>query len=233
MAPADGIMVERLRRAGAHRFGLDEHAEFGLGSTPTTKSMAPRATPDDAEPQRRRQQRRRRRRAGAAHAARRRRRRRRRAANPPARKTSPRLRPSFGRVPSDAARRLPSMGVLGPMARSVPDLALLLGAKRATTRAGAACRRRRPRSRNARLDPRLQRRTHRLVRYIHGPAALRAGCSTPAAPGARRLRGDGCIVEEAIRASTLTPSGAVAHAARMAGGSIFCIVTRRVDAPAQ
>jgi amidase len=39
------------------------------------------------------------------------------------------LRPSFGRIPSNTRGDvwLPSMGVSGPMARSIPDLALLLG----------------------------------------------------------------------------------------------------------
>ena len=74
------------------------------------------------------------------------------------------LRPSIGRVPSNARDLwLPSMGVLGPMARSVPDLALLLGVQ-------AGYDARAPLSLDGDLDARptrsrarLQRRAHRLV----------------------------------------------------------------------
>jgi amidase len=128
MAPADSIMVERMRAAGAIFVGRTNTPEFGLGSHPynpvhgrtlnaydQTKSaggssggaavavalrMLPVADGSDY--------------GGSLR-------------NPAGWNNIFALRPSIGRVPSNARDAwLPSMGVLGPMARSVPDLALLL-----------------------------------------------------------------------------------------------------------
>ncbi|MFI5317545.1 MAG: amidase [Myxococcota bacterium] len=129
VAPADGIMVERMRRAGAIFIGRTNTPEFGLGSHTynelhgvtrnaydQTRSaggssggaavalalrMLPVADGSDY--------------GGSLR-------------NPAGWNNVFALRPSIGRVPSNARDAwLPSMGVQGPMARSVPDLALLLG----------------------------------------------------------------------------------------------------------
>jgi amidase len=129
VAPADGIMVERMRRAGAVFIGRTNTPEFGLGSHTynevhgvtrnaydQTRSaggssggaavalalrMLPVADGSDY--------------GGSLR-------------NPAGWNNVFALRPSFGRVPSNTRDAwLPSMGVLGPMARNVPDLALLLG----------------------------------------------------------------------------------------------------------
>ncbi len=128
MAPADSIMVERMRKAGAIFIGRTNTPEFGLGShtyNPVhgrtlnaydqTRSaggssggaavalalrMLPVADGSDY--------------GGSLR-------------NPAGWNNIFALRPSFGRVPSNTRDAwLPSMGVLGPMARNVPDLALLL-----------------------------------------------------------------------------------------------------------
>lgn len=129
MAPADGIMVERLRRAGAIFIGRTNTPEFGLGSHTYNRVHGVTRNAYDQT-----------RSAGGSSGG---------AAvalalrmlpvadggdyggslrNPAGWNNVFALRPSFGRVPSDARDAwLPSMGVLGPMARNVPDLALLLG----------------------------------------------------------------------------------------------------------
>jgi len=126
---ADGIMVERMRRAGAVFVGRTNTPEFGLGSHTYNRVHG---TTRNAYDQRRS--------AGGSSGG---------AAvalalrmlpvadggdyggslrNPAGWNNLFALRPSIGRVPSNTRDAwLPSMGVLGPMARSVPDLALLLG----------------------------------------------------------------------------------------------------------
>jgi amidase len=129
VAPADSIMVERMRRAGGIFIGRTNTPEFGLGShTYNTVHGATRNAYDQTRS------------AGGSSGG---------AAvalalrmlpvadggdyagslrNPAGWNNVFALRPSFGRVPSNARDAwLPSMGVLGPMARNVPDLALLLG----------------------------------------------------------------------------------------------------------
>jgi amidase len=129
MAPADGIMVERMRRAGAIFIGRTNTPEFGLGSHTYNKVHGVTRNAYDQT-----------RSAGGSSGG---------AAvalalrmlavadgsdyggslrNPAGWNNVFALRPSFGRVPSNTRDAwLPSMGVLGPMARNVPDLALLLG----------------------------------------------------------------------------------------------------------
>jgi amidase len=128
VAPADGLMVERLRKAGAIFTGKTNTPEFGLGShtynsiygitrnpyDPTRSAggstgggavalalrMLPVADGSDY--------------GGSLR-------------NPAGWNNVVGFRPSIGRVPNDARDIwLPSIGVLGPMARNVPDLALLL-----------------------------------------------------------------------------------------------------------
>jgi amidase len=128
VAPADGLMVERLRKAGAIFIGKTNTPEFGLGShtfnpvygitrNPYDQSrsaggstgggavalalrMLPVADGSDY--------------GGSLR-------------NPAGWNNVIGFRPSIGRVPNDARDIwLPSVGVLGPMARNVPDLALLL-----------------------------------------------------------------------------------------------------------
>jgi amidase len=129
VAPADGIMVERMRRAGALFIGRTNTPEFGLGSHTYNKVHGVTRNAYDQT-----------RSAGGSSGG---------AAvalalrmlpvadgsdyggslrNPAGWNNVFALRPSFGRVPSSTRDAwLPSMGVLGPMARNVPDLALLLG----------------------------------------------------------------------------------------------------------
>jgi amidase len=128
IAPGDGLMVERLRSAGAIFIGKTNTSEFGLGSHTynpvygTTRNaydtsrsaggssggaavalalrMLPLADGSDY--------------GGSLR-------------NPAGWNAVYGLRPSIGRVPSDATDVwLPSMGVAGPMARGVADLAMLL-----------------------------------------------------------------------------------------------------------
>ena len=129
VSPADGIMVERVRRAGAIFIGRTNAPEFGLGSHTFNKLHG--ATRNAYDPTRS---------AGGSSGG---------AAvalalrmlpvadggdfggslrNPAGWNNVFSLRPSIGRVPWSARDLwLPSMAVLGPMARSVPDLALLYG----------------------------------------------------------------------------------------------------------
>ena len=129
MAPADSIMVERMRKAGAIFIGRTNTPEFGLGSHTFNKLHGPTRNAYDQRVS-----------AGGSSGG---------AAvalalrmlpvadgsdyggslrNPAGWNNIFALRPSFGRVPPTARDAwLPSMGVLGPMARSIPDLALLFG----------------------------------------------------------------------------------------------------------
>ena len=130
VAPADSIMVERMRASGAIFIGRTNTPEFGLGSHTINKLHGPTLNAYDQTKS-----------AGGSSGG---------AAvalalrilpvadgsdyggslrNPAGWNNIFALRPSIGRIPS-ATRNdiwLPSMGVLGPMARSIPDLALLLG----------------------------------------------------------------------------------------------------------
>jgi amidase len=129
VSPADSIMVERMRRAGAIFVGRTNTPEFGLGSHTYNKVHGATRNAYDQT-----------RSAGGSSGG---------AAvalalrmlpvadggdyggslrNPAGWNNIFALRPSFGRVPSNARDAwLPSMGVQGPMARNVPDLALLFG----------------------------------------------------------------------------------------------------------
>lgn len=126
--PADSVMVERLRKAGVIIIGKTNTPEFGLGSNTYNKvygitrnaydqtrsaggssggaavalalRMLPLADGSDY--------------GGSLR-------------NPAGWNNVFGFRTSYGRVPADGRDAfLPSMGVLGPMARNVPDLALLL-----------------------------------------------------------------------------------------------------------
>jgi amidase len=128
VAPADSVMVERLRRAGAIFIGKTNTPEFGLGShTYNPVYGATRNAYDQTRS------------AGGSSGG---------AAvalalrmlpladgsdyggslrNPAGWNNVFGFRTSYGRVPADGRDAwLPSMGVLGPMARDVPDLAMLL-----------------------------------------------------------------------------------------------------------
>jgi amidase len=128
VAPADNVMVTRQRKAGAIIIGKTNTPEFGLGShTYNDVYGATRNAYDQSRS------------AGGSSGG---------AAvalalrmlpladgsdyggslrNPAAWNNVFGLRPSFGRVPADGRDAwLPSMGVLGPMARDIRDLALLL-----------------------------------------------------------------------------------------------------------
>jgi amidase len=128
IAPADSIMVARLRKAGAIIIGKTNTPEFGLGShTYNAVYGATRNAYDQSRS------------AGGSSGG---------AAvalalrmlpladgsdyggslrNPAGWNNVFGFRTSFGRVPADGRDAwLPSMGVLGPMARDVPDLAMLL-----------------------------------------------------------------------------------------------------------
>ncbi len=129
MPAADSIMVERMRAAGAIFIGKTNTPEFGLGSHTYNPVYGATRNAYDHDALGRRQQRRRGGRAGAAHAAGRRRQRLRRQ---PAQ--SGRLEQRV-RLPHQlrprAARRRATPGCrrwacIGPMARNVADLALLL-----------------------------------------------------------------------------------------------------------
>jgi amidase len=124
----DSIMVERLRRAGAVLIGKTNVPQFGLGSHTTNPVFGPSRNPYDLS----------RTPGGSSGGA---------AAalalrllpvadgsdyggslrNPAGWNNVFGFRPSTGRVPSgDGELWLPSMGTAGPMARNVPDLAMLL-----------------------------------------------------------------------------------------------------------
>ena len=126
--PADSVMVERLRKAGAIFIGKTNTPEFGLGSH--TYNPVYGATRNAYDPSRS---------AGGSsggaavalalrmlpiadgsdHAGSLR--------NPAGWNNLFGFRTSFGRVPADGRDAwLSAMGVLGPMARNVPDLAMLL-----------------------------------------------------------------------------------------------------------
>ena len=128
MPPADSVMVERLRRAGAIIIGKTNTPEFGLGSHTYNPVYGVTRNPYDLS-----------RSAGGSSGG---------AAvalalrmlpvadgtdyggslrNPAGWNNVFGFRTSFGRVPADGRDAwLPSMGVGGPMARNVADLALLL-----------------------------------------------------------------------------------------------------------
>ena len=128
IAPADSLMVTRLRKAGAIIIGKTNTPEFGLGSHTYNAVYGPTRNAYDQT-----------RSAGGSSGG---------AAvalalrmlpladgsdyggslrNPAGWNNVFGLRTSFGRVPADGRDAwLPSMGVLGPMARDVPDLAMLL-----------------------------------------------------------------------------------------------------------
>jgi amidase len=126
--PADSVMVERMRKAGAIIIGKTNTPEFGLGSHTYNPVYGSTRNPYDLT-----------RSAGGSSGG---------AAvalalrmlpvadgtdyggslrNPAGWNNVFGFRTSFGRVPADGRDAwLPSMGVAGPMARNVPDLALLL-----------------------------------------------------------------------------------------------------------
>jgi amidase len=128
MPPADSVMVERLRKAGAIIIGKTNTPEFGLGSHTYNPVYGVTRNPYDLG-----------RSAGGSSGG---------AAvalalrmlpvadgtdyggslrNPAGWNNVFGFRTSFGRVPADGRDAwLPSMGVVGPMARNVADLALLL-----------------------------------------------------------------------------------------------------------
>jgi amidase len=128
MPPADSVMVERLRKAGAIMIGKTNTPEFGLGSHTYNPVYGVTRNPYDLA-----------RSAGGSSGG---------AAvalalrmlpvadgtdyggslrNPAGWNNVFGFRTSFGRVPADGRDAwLPSMGVVGPMARNVADLALLL-----------------------------------------------------------------------------------------------------------
>ena len=128
VAPADSIMVERMRAAGAIFVGKTNTPEFGLGSHTTNPVHGPTRNPYDLS-----------RTAGGSSGG---------AAvalatrmlsvadgsdwggslrNPAGWNNVFGFRPCIGRIPkADGELFLPSMGVSGPMARDVPDLGLLL-----------------------------------------------------------------------------------------------------------
>jgi amidase len=128
MPPADSVMVERLRRAGAIMIGKTNTPEFGLGSHTYNPVYGVTRNPYDLT-----------RSAGGSSGG---------AAvalalrmllvadgtdyggslrNPAGWNNVFGFRTSFGRVPADGRDAwLPSMGVIGPMARNVRDLAMLL-----------------------------------------------------------------------------------------------------------
>jgi amidase len=125
---ADTIMVERLRAAGAILIGKTNVPQFGLGSHTTNPVFGPTRNPYDPS-----------RSAGGSSGG---------AAAALAMRLLPvadgsdyggslrnpagwnnvfGFRPSTGRIPADDRDLwLPSMGIAGPMARTVPDLAMLL-----------------------------------------------------------------------------------------------------------
>jgi amidase len=128
MPPADSVVVERLRKAGAIMIGKTNTPEFGLGSHTYNPVYGVTRNPYDLS-----------RSAGGSSGG---------AAaalalrmlpvadgtdyggslrNPAGWNNVFGFRTSFGRVPADGRDAwLPSMGVVGPMARTVADLALLL-----------------------------------------------------------------------------------------------------------
>jgi amidase len=128
MPPADSVMVERLRKAGAIMIGKTNTPEFGLGSHTYNPVYGVTRNPYDLT-----------RSAGGSSGG---------AAvalalrmlpvadgtdyggslrNPAGWNNVFGFRTSFGRVPADGRDAwLPSMGVVGPMARNVRDLAMLL-----------------------------------------------------------------------------------------------------------
>ncbi|WP_408591127.1 amidase, partial [Novosphingobium sp.] len=128
VARTDGLMVERLRKAGVIFIGKTNTPEFGLGSHTFNPVWGVTRNPYDVS-----------RAAGGSSGG---------AAvglsldmlpladgsdyggslrNPAGWNNVFGFRPSYGRVPTDGPEDwLPSMGVVGPMARSVADLALLL-----------------------------------------------------------------------------------------------------------
>ncbi len=126
--PADSIQVERMRKAGAIFIGKTNVPQFGLGSHTTNPVFGPSRNPYDLS----------RTPGGSSGGA---------AAalamrllsvadgsdyggslrNPAGWNNVFGFRPSTGRVPSDETDLyLPTMGTAGPMARNVPDLAMLL-----------------------------------------------------------------------------------------------------------
>ncbi len=128
IAPADSVMVTRLRKAGAIIIGKTNTPEFGLGSHTYNAVYGPTRNAYDQS-----------RSAGGSSGG---------AAvalalrmlpladgsdyggslrNPAGWNNVFGFRTSFGRIPADGRDAwLPSMGVLGPMARDIPDLAMLL-----------------------------------------------------------------------------------------------------------
>ena len=176
MPPADSVMVERLRKAGAIFIGKTNTPEFGLGSH--TYNPVYGATHNAYDPSRS---------AGGSsggaaaalalrmlpvadgsdHAGSLR--------NPAGWNNVFGFRTSFGRVPADGRDAwLPSMGVLGPMARNVPDLAMLLSVQagydvRFPCRSATT-----DRYLRARSIP-TQGQAHRLGRRFQRQCSLRAG----------------------------------------------------------
>ena len=175
--PADSVMVERLRKAGAIFIGKTNTPEFGLGShTYNPVYGATRNAYDQSRS------------AGGSSGG---------AAvalalrmlpvadgsdyggslrNPAGWNNVFGFRTSFGRVPADGRDAwLPSMGVLGPMARNVPDLALLLSVQAGYDARAPLSIRRATRSVFAgAAGDRSQGQAHRLGRRLQRLCAVRA-----------------------------------------------------------
>ena len=173
---ADGIMVERLRKAGAIFIGKTNTPEFGLGShTYNPVYGATRNAYDQTRS------------AGGSSGG---------AAvalalrmlpvadgsdyggslrNPAGWNNVFGFRTSFGRVPADGRDVwLPSMGVPGPMARNVADLALLLSVQAGYDARAPLSLARRRRACSAPLERRPQGQAHRLAGRLRRLRALRA-----------------------------------------------------------
>ena len=108
------------------------------------------------------------------------------------------FRPSFGRIPAEKPDAwLPSMGVLGPMARNVADLALLFSVQAGYDPRDAALAGRRRRDVSARAGSDVKGKRIAWVGDFGGALPFEPGVLELVPRGAQDLRGLGCIVEEA------------------------------------